>query len=782
MAMILERAPRGVVFYRWLVSYIVVLLVPIAAGIIIYAQAGRLVDRESQRANELIIAEVGRTIDEVLQDAERLSWQVAESPRTVAAAHLVHPLTSLNYYTFYTLSREFGVYRYANRRISAFYVYFRNLDMVVAPEGVRAADIHFQILHDVNGYALEEWRTLLNQYHKRRFATLPTIGQRGVAGERIALFHSIPELAVDFAPATLVVLLDPDLFLGPIQRNYLVRDGFGAILDSDLEPIIGTRSIAFDPETKSRIRAGQTFVEDFGGTPYAMNVHPSYARDWTYLTAVPEARLAERSVGLMQTAIIGLIVCLVVGFLSAYYQTSLRYIPIRHLIATLGGSSPAPRNEWQYIEQEFSARLKMHDDELRSHTLAQLAHGNITYTPEVAARLAEIGVPTDAVSYGLVSIIVEDTEQFFPDRNPEEKSSLAHLMITSVFAEVLEKIRRVVPFDLESHPSFIVIAPADAGEEFALDVPNPEQRQLFLAAVSEAQERLRQHYHLVVTVVAGDRTGTLADLPRLYRELREAYEYRLVQGIGGVIVHKVVDSPKRSFDYPIELEQAFMNAVKCGDGDRAMEVLDEVYEANFERQDISVEMAKCLVFDLVSTMVKTLSGITDDRYGGFWDDVRPVRRLLECETAQSIRTVMGEIIQTVCGYVNRNKKSHNDALRTRIATYLDDNYCDPGLCTAGIAEGLGMNPAYLTRFFREQTGHGIAEHLTRYRVDRARDHLRRQELTVRRIAELTGFSNANALIRAFKRIEGVTPQQYREFAASRNAASAEPAGAQPRRS
>ncbi|TVQ20925.1 MAG: hypothetical protein EA382_14245, partial [Spirochaetaceae bacterium] len=81
-----ERTPHGAVFYRWLISYVVVLLVPITVGIVIYFQANRLVTYESHRANELVIAEVGRTIDGVLEDAERLSWQVSEAPRTITAA------------------------------------------------------------------------------------------------------------------------------------------------------------------------------------------------------------------------------------------------------------------------------------------------------------------------------------------------------------------------------------------------------------------------------------------------------------------------------------------------------------------------------------------------------------------------------------------------------------------------------------------------------------------------------------------------------------------------
>ena len=751
-------------FYRWLVSYVLVLLVPVIVGIVLYAQAGRLVERESRRANELVIAEVGRAIDEVLRDAERLSWQVAEHHRTVSAANLVHPLSGQDYYTFYSLARDFGVYRFANRRISTFYVYLRNLDMIVAPEGVRAADIHFGIAHDVDAYDFADWLGMLNEYHKRRFMTLPATGTREQPSRRVALVHSIPELAVDSPPATLVILLDLELFLGPIQRNYLLRDGFGAILDFDFEPVVATRDFTINPETKARIRSGESFVQQIDGTAYVMNAYTSHAREWTYLTAVPEALFAQRNAVLMRVAVIGLVVVLIVGFFSAWYQTTLRYVPMRHLMAKLAGPEQArPRDEWRFIEEQFAARLRMHDDELRSHTLSQLAHGNIAYTPEVASRLEELGVPADAVNYGLIAIVVEDTGQLAHGLEKDDKDALAHRVVNDVFLEALSKVRRVVAFDLESHPAFIVMAPVGAGPEYAPGSTHPVPKREILTALNTALIKVRERYGLVITVITGDRSGTLGDLPRLHRELREAYEYRLVQGTGGVIVHKIVESPKRSFDYPMEVEQAFMNAVRCGDAARALEALDEVYEANFERQDISVDMAKCLVFDLVSTMVKTLSGITEDQHGAFWDDVRPVRRLLECETAQNIHSVMTDIVESVCTYVNANKKSHNEALRTKIADYLNDNYRDPGLCTAGIALGLGMNAAYLTRFYREQTGYGIAEYLTRYRVDRAKEILIRDGVSVRTAAEQTGFTNANALIRAFKRFLGVTPQQYREI-------------------
>ena len=70
------------------------------------------------------------------------------------------------------------------------------------------------------------------------------------------------------------------------------------------------------------------------------------------------------------------------------------------------------------------------------------------------------------------------------------------------------------------------------------------------------------------------------------------------------------------------------------------------------------------------------------------------------------------------------------------------------------------NSAYIARFFREQCGIGISS-VKNLRIAKAKRLIETTELTVREVADRTGFSDSNALIRGFKANEGVTPGEYK---------------------
>ena len=94
--------------------------------------------------------------------------------------------------------------------------------------------------------------------------------------------------------------------------------------------------------------------------------------------------------------------------------------------------------------------------------------------------------------------------------------------------------------------------------------------------------------------------------------------------------------------------------------------------------------------------------------------------------------------------------------------YLRQNYRDVNLSNTIIAEAAGISPAYLSRFFKQQTGLGVAAYLNRIRVDEAKKLLRNHpEMTISRICENIGFDNVATFIRVFKKVEGVTPGKFR---------------------
>lgn len=82
------------------------------------------------------------------------------------------------------------------------------------------------------------------------------------------------------------------------------------------------------------------------------------------------------------------------------------------------------------------------------------------------------------------------------------------------------------------------------------------------------------------------------------------------------------------------------------------------------------------------------------------------------------------------------------------------------LLLKSIAEHVHVNPSHLSRKFKEETGMTITDFINKKRVDEARLHLRRGNLSVTEVAFLVGFNDLNYFGKVFKKFTNETPSQY----------------------
>jgi YesN/AraC family two-component response regulator len=99
--------------------------------------------------------------------------------------------------------------------------------------------------------------------------------------------------------------------------------------------------------------------------------------------------------------------------------------------------------------------------------------------------------------------------------------------------------------------------------------------------------------------------------------------------------------------------------------------------------------------------------------------------------------------------------------------YLDRHYKDQSLSLDRLAEVFELNPSYLSRYFKEQSGVNYVEYLAMLRVKNAKALLvAHPGQKLHDIGLKAGFSGKESFIRTFKRFEGVTPGTYRKRALS----------------
>jgi len=97
---------------------------------------------------------------------------------------------------------------------------------------------------------------------------------------------------------------------------------------------------------------------------------------------------------------------------------------------------------------------------------------------------------------------------------------------------------------------------------------------------------------------------------------------------------------------------------------------------------------------------------------------------------------------------------------SHILDYIEQNL-DRKIQLAHLAEMGYMSVPTFSKKFKERTGLTLVQYLNERRIERAKILLRNPNYSLEYIAGATGFSNANYLIRVFKKVTGKTVSEYR---------------------
>lgn len=104
--------------------------------------------------------------------------------------------------------------------------------------------------------------------------------------------------------------------------------------------------------------------------------------------------------------------------------------------------------------------------------------------------------------------------------------------------------------------------------------------------------------------------------------------------------------------------------------------------------------------------------------------------------------------------------SKQDLIWQKAAEYIEENYSNPQLSVTQLGEELKLSPYYASKLFKEKYEMSMSDYMAKIRVQKAKEQLRGNDLSIREIAEQNGFLSSNVFIRTFKKGEGVTPGVY----------------------
>jgi len=124
--------------------------------------------------------------------------------------------------------------------------------------------------------------------------------------------------------------------------------------------------------------------------------------------------------------------------------------------------------------------------------------------------------------------------------------------------------------------------------------------------------------------------------------------------------------------------------------------------------------------------------------------------------------VISEIYRHCETMIYENLKISPIVRRARF--YLSEHFSDTGLTLESLAQYLHVSPVYLSRIMKKELGTSFVSIITNMRISKALLLLNSTELSILEIAEKVGYDTQHYFSTAFKKVMGVSPNQYRKGA------------------
>lgn len=756
---------RKSVFVTILISYMLLLAIPFAVGGIGYRIAESILARNVDRANFAMLEQIQQMMDSRMKEIDRITIQLAMNPDVVwmlsntESAHSQVQMHTLD------LMKQLSSLINANDFLHSLFLYFANRDTIVTPTMRADRGLYFERIQRFNN-DLEE---LLTERHFKLFRPFDRVAENGAGKREIAYIQSLPLDEEKNPRGSLVLLINEQTIADLLKRTDWDGHGFSYILDANGDVLAAASDIPkLSPDMTDRIAAKPE--GSFAAELESSRMIVSYAtgkNGWKYVTVVPYEVIMAPISRLKTVFFLLLVVGLGIGLTAACWMAYRNYRPVRDMVRVIvhrkSDAPPAATNEFDMIrntlnrsfetEKSLKETIEKQAPVIQSDFVTRLIRGNVDILSLDNETAAFLHIPLDRGHYRVVLIEIEDGSPFMKAET-EREWALVRFTLTNLSEELLRDNGFIVEME-RNRLAILEFADKRAVDASARDT-----------WIFELKQTALERFNISMTVSISSVQEKPTRIGTCYYEAVLALNRRIVAGPGSVLYYEGTYDPDRAmYHYPIEFEVQFMNYAKTGDYENASSLLRHIYEDHFASGKLAPDMGRLLFFDILSSLLKTMQLTNlENRLSAFCPD--PFSFFDHCATgADMLERIMG-LLSRICSAINEERTDQGARLYSEMVQYVDRYYHDCNLSLNMIADHFSITPQYVSTFFKKYSGGNLSDYIAEVRIAKAKTMLADKTLTINDISKKVGYANHVSFGRLFKRLEGITPGQYRDVRGS----------------
>lgn len=759
------------ILFKWFISYLLILLIPLGTWLFLYGRMEKIVTDDAIQYNAAVMNASIRSIEEITDHINQTNKMLSANRRLKKISLWDGINDPEERYEIKLLNEDLFGAMTAHSVIYEMYVYFPKMDQCVYAGGIMKSREFFQSYYQGGEEDYQRWKrglmesAFFRQEIHRIFKMSST-----KAMECIAFIQPFPLATKDVNAVCVNLVRKQELAEGFHRTEKEDEPTTFAVVDNRNRVLLQSGREELSVEQLAGIQeSGQ---QKINGEDYYILRKDLNSPAWSIYAVIPMNWVLADLRSVRSWSILMLMAYLVLCSVLVILMLRYNYTPVKSLLNNIADGLNIvydnKTDEYALIEKVFRETLDQNhaianllekkDDVLKQNFFNTVLRGGCSQS-EWEDSLRQFDIHPASSQFVVVLFHVEEVSAIFPEDeklDDWERRQAGNFIILNIMTELLQGQNTVMGTVINDMPVCIVNLPENGNEK---GLENIRQD------IHEGQKAVREYFNFSILATVSNVHDTYVGICDAYAETVDAMEYRMLYNEGAIIYYKDLPVPESgSYYYPLENERILINYIKNGDLESAQKIVDEIYEINFRRNVLPLPLAKCLMSDMASTMIKTLGEISSNSKEKFQSSTASVNHLLTCENIYEMQKIMRQLLSEVCGYVNAKG---DQRLQQQVKEFVEQNYSNSQLTVAAIAAYLGLHPTYLSTAFKEKTGVRLLDYIMRFRIRKAKEILNQdQRSSVEEIANRVGYDNLRTFVRVFKKYEGVTPVQYRSVARS----------------
>ena len=488
---------------------------------------------------------------------------------------------------------------------------------------------------------------------------------------------------------------------------------------------------AFVKQIKNSNSDSGYFISNINDSKSFVTFVQSNKSNWKFVSIVPYSSVTSPLHKIRLIFVFIYLIILLIGISVSIFISKQLNKPYNIMSDKIDNLEKQSRSSSNYLKQKFLHDFLYNSDSFsRSTALQKFEQFNIKLS---------LDKPFSMIMFKIDSYDHFCAEYNFRDRN------LYKFAITNIASEICSKHCTNETVIFEDHIVMLV---------------NCNESNLLFNIAQEICKLILKHLEISCSAVISSSISLPENINNLYNEISAASYYRMFFGHKSIFFSSEVLAREESvYIYPEKKVKQLLNSIMLGkllDSKQIyLEIVSDLEKCNY---NTFIQTIMRFAFEFSNTIC-TLE--KNSNFSRIFNLNSFISEFPHFETIEDVNSIFFKAFNAIASSNDGKKEREHDDIVKNVKQIVNQEYGDQNLSLNEIADKVKVSSSFLRHLFKSSTNQSLSDYINIVRIEKAKGLLKTTSLSISDISDQIGFINSSYFFTVFKKMNGVTPNEFR---------------------